>query len=129
MDPTRSYCLLTRIRTSSRLAVLVLLVFALKLGSAAACAQHDFADLGLGQGGETSPTAVLDIVDTDPGDPSGTNTLSHLGACSHCGSHHASAVTGDGLTTAVQGSTLVADCYSPPAFTLAANPELRPPIA
>src|SRR5690606_37685718 len=99
VDSARALPLLARIRASSRLAVLVLLVFALKLGSAAACAQHDFADLGLD--GETSTMGLLDVASADPGDPSGPNALSHLGACSHCGSHHASAVPADGFTTAV----------------------------
>ena len=40
--------LLARLRSSARLAVLVLLVFAVKIGAAAACAKHDFIDLGIG---------------------------------------------------------------------------------
>ena len=45
-----STLLLARLRASTRLAMLVLLVFALKVSTAAACVKHDFADLGLGTG-------------------------------------------------------------------------------
>jgi hypothetical protein len=48
MNSAAPRTLLARLRTSARLAMLVLLVFALKIGTAAACAKHDFSDLGLG---------------------------------------------------------------------------------
>lgn len=82
--------LLGRLRASTRLAVLVLLVFAMKIGLAAACAKHDFADLGLGSDA-THQVAVNASADTD-GDAPGKGPMPHAGACTHCGCHHATAV-------------------------------------
>ena len=81
--------LLARLRSSARLTVMVLLVFALKIGAAAACAKHDFADLGLG--GDASHTIVAVAGDSNDSDLT-KSQLGHPGNCTHCGCHHAAAV-------------------------------------
>ena len=48
--PAALRTVLARLRASTRLAVLVLLVFALKIGAVAACTQSDFAELDFGGG-------------------------------------------------------------------------------
>jgi hypothetical protein len=122
--------LLARLRSSTRLAAFVLLVFALKIGLIAACAKHEVAELGLG-GGDTAGW-VLEAATADGADgaddPSG-GVPGHAGACNHCQCHHAPAL--------LLESHLVA--WVPPtgtAFDLAgslpntsASLELRPPIA
>ena len=125
MIPATPRPLLARLRSSARLAVLMLLVFALKIGTVAACAQHDFADMGLGTDGDHA----LVVSDTDgPDDPSMPLT-SHAGACSHCSSHHASALTPTSTTFVViaKGGICATSSGLPPS----ASPslELRPPIA
>jgi hypothetical protein len=119
--------LLARLRASSRLAVLVLLVFGMKIGAAAACATHDFADLGVGT--ESAPAAAqilqLEAPDTDLTTPA----AGHAGTCNHCGCHHSAAdIPASQFSLAVPGTTLtvrVADLPpgAPPPL------ELRPPIA
>jgi hypothetical protein len=118
--------MLARLRASTRLAVLVLLIFALKIGAAAACAKHDFADLGLGAG--DTHGAVAQAVDADGGDVSRT-ALTHVGTCSHCGCHHASALP---TNTIVAFASIPREGLSyrsgiPPSTYL--RLELRPPIA
>jgi len=125
MPPAVSRRLLARLRASARLAVLVLLVFALKIGTAAACAQHDFADMGLGAGSDHA----LVMSDTSGVEAPSVPLTSHAGACSHCSSHHAAALTPTsmafalsprrGLDATVSGS--------PPSASISL--ELRPPIS
>ena len=71
--------LLARLRTSARLAVLVLLVFAIKIGAATACAKHDFADMGLGSDSDHAAFVKVALADdgADPADP----LLGHVGCC------------------------------------------------
>lgn len=75
--------LLARLRGSARLAVLVLLVFALKIGAAAACVKHDLAEGGLG----SAMSAHVALADADhAGDePASANDA---GGCAHAASHH-----------------------------------------
>ena len=119
--------LLARLRASSRLAVLVLLVFALKIGTAAACAQHDFADMGLGAGGDHA--LVVSVSDMDGSDDASTMFSSHAGACNHCSSHHAAALTPtSSMFVVIAQSSLKATLLGlPPSASLSF--ELRPPIA
>ena len=128
MSPAAPRTLLARLRTSARLAVLVLLVFAMKIGVAAACAKHEFADLGLGTDG--SHTAVMKAPSTDGGDTDLTKTkLGHVGTCNHCGCHHAVAMVPDVriVVAVVPQELAVRTSGLPPS---ASQPlELRPPIA
>ncbi|MGH8078735.1 MAG: hypothetical protein ACREPE_15645 [Lysobacter sp.] len=119
--------MLTRIRASVRLAVFVLLVFGLKIGTAAACASHDYADLGLGSGGDHA-LVVKAIPDTD-GFGDARMPLSHAGACAHCSCHHAAALTTTttGLFANAPQALDVTVSGLPPSVSL--NFELRPPIA
>lgn len=125
MIPAAPRPLLARLRSSARLAVLMLLVFALKIGTVAACAQHDFADMGLGTGGDHA----LVVSDTDGSDDPPATLTSHAGACSHCSSHHAAALTPTSTTFAViakRGLDATASGLPPSASPTL---ELRPPIA
>jgi hypothetical protein len=119
--------LLARLRASSHLAVLVLLVFALKIGTAAACAGHDFADMGLGSGGDHA--LVVSVSDMDVSDDASTTLSSHAGACSHCSSHHAAALipTASTFVVIAQGGLDATLLGLPPSASLSF--ELRPPIA
>lgn len=119
--------LLARLRASARLAVLVLLVFALKIGTVVACAEHDFADMGLGAGGDHA--LVVSASDMDGSDDNAMALSSHAGACSHCSSHHASALTPISSTFVVisQGGLNATLLGLPPSASLSF--ELRPPIA
>lgn len=127
MSPAAPRTLLARLRTSARLAVLVLLVFAMKIGVAAACVKHDFADLGLGT--DNGHVAVMKAFPADGGDTDLTKTkLGHAGACS-CSCHHATTMVPDArVVFAVLPRELVvrASGLSPNA---AARLDLRPPIA
>lgn len=76
---------LSRIRASTRLAVLLMLIFGLKLGVAAACVGHDFADLGLGTVGEHASAWKASPADSD-GDPSPITTQ-HASNCTHGSCH------------------------------------------
>ncbi len=119
--------LLGRLRASARLAVLVLLVFTMKIGLAAACAKHDFADLGLGSN-PSHQVSLSASADTDGSEPS-KGSMPHAGVCTHCGCHHASAVPvmPYALTAPLAHARFgeIADAgHSTPAPL-----ELRPPIA
>ena len=127
MTSRPNHPLLARLRASVRLSLLVLLVFALKIGTAAACAQHDFADLGLGTGDAHS--AIVKALDADGGDDPSKTTLGHAGACSHCSSHHASALPNESVLAfaSTSAEALMYQSGMPPS----ASPsfDLRPPIA
>lgn len=127
MIPAVPRTLLARLRSSARLAVFVLLVFTLKIGAVAACAKHDFADMGMGSGssqGTEKTDSVRASADVDPTQAQ----LGHAGACNHCGCHHAAvvvpvayislAISANGLTVRPEG---LSPSASPPL-------ELRPPI-
>lgn len=117
---------LARLRSSARLAMLVLLIFALKVGTAAACAKHDFADLGFGTDG--SHAAVMEAPAADGPDELTKGTLAHAGACSHCGCHHAAAMVPDShivFALAPQGLAVRLSGLPPSAQS---RLDLRPPI-
>lgn len=120
---------LARLRSSTRLAALFLLVFALKFGTAAACAKHDFADLGLGAGDNAA--WAMEAVSTGSdgsGDLPGT-ALDHAGACSHSHSHHAAAILPESYSALLVLPQNIASHLAglPPSTSL--RLELRPPIA
>ena len=127
MTPVAPHLLLARLRASARLAALVLLVFALKIGTVAACAEHDFADIWLGGGGDHA--LVVSASDIDGSDDAPTTFPSHAGACSHCSFHHASALPPASSTFVViseSGLNATLLGLSPSASL---SFELRPPIA
>ena len=119
--------LLARLRSSARLAVLVLLVFAVKIGAAAACAKHDFIDLGIGA---DSSQAVMKAISANNGDADLGKTLpGHAGTCTHCECHHAAAVVPTAhLSLAITTNGLTA-CNTGPPPSASPLQELRPPIA
>jgi len=125
MSPTHR-TILTRLRNSARLAALVLLVFALKIGTVVACAEHDFADMGLGTGSDHA--LVVSSSDLDGSGDTKTALSSHLGSCGHCGSHHAAALTPIVSTFVVIAPSGLNVSLSglPPGTPLSF--ELRPPI-
>jgi hypothetical protein len=84
--------LLDQLRASTRLAAFVLLLFAMKIGVAAACVGHDMVDLGFGtKGGHTSqlqaPTGADGDGDRTPGAPAHANS-----GCAHSHCHQAADV-------------------------------------
>ena len=125
MIPAVPRPLLARLRSSARLAVLMLLVFALKIGTVAACAQHDLADMGLGTGGDHA----LVVSDTDGSGDSSQTFSNHVGACSHCSTHQAADVTPTSTTFVViaRRGLEVTSSGLPPSASVSL--ELRPPIA
>lgn len=117
---------LGRLRASTRVAVLVLLVFAMKIGLAAACAKHDFTDLGLGS--DTAHQVAASASTNTDGDAPGKGALPHAGACNHCGCHHAAAVP---VPAYALTAPLVHDRFgyaSETGYSAPAPQELRPPI-
>lgn len=118
--------ILARLRNSARLAALVLLIFALKIGTVAACAGHDFADMGLGTGNDHA--LVMSASDLDGSGDAKTALSSHLGSCGHCGSHHAPALAPEFSTFLVFAPPCLSASLSalPPCTQLSS--ELRPPI-
>lgn len=126
MHVTPPSALLDRLRASARLAVLVLLVFALKIGTAAACAKHDFAELGLGSGGAHG--AIAKALAAEAGTDLSGVAFSHGSACSHCSSHHASALPNEPLLVLGLVSADAAMYRSGTPPSAARRLELRPPI-
>ena len=58
---------LARLRASTRLAAFVLLVFALKIGTVAACANHDYGQIDVGEAGHPVVSASIDDTPADKG--------------------------------------------------------------
>lgn len=124
MNPAVPRTMLAHLRSSARLAGLVLLIFALKISVAAACAKHDFADLGFGadsqHGATLKASASLE--------PDAKGSIAYASACSHCGCYHAAVMVPDASMTFVhipQPLTVPASGV-PPSATY--RLELRPPI-
>jgi hypothetical protein len=115
-----------RIRTSTRLAVLLLLIFGLKLGTAAACVGHDFADLGLGTIGEQASTWNASPADSD-GDPRPT-TIEHASNCTHGSCHQVadSVVSASGFVPIIRPALEVG--VDGRRLTFVLQSQLRPPI-
>lgn len=117
--------MLARLRASTRLAVLVLLVAALKIGAVAACAQQDYADLRAGNAQGT----LVQALGVGAGDLSeGSFTLAGMG--SHCSCHQASALPT--IPVVVLGPIpreSTADYRSGTPPSTYPRLELRPPIA
>lgn len=127
MNPVASHAMLARMRSSARLAMLVLLVFALKIGAAAACAKHDFADLGFDT--DVGHAAVLKAPAGDGPDELTKGTLAQAGACSHCSCHHAVAVVPEIYISFSVPPLGVAELLAAAPPSVSWRLELRPPIA
>jgi hypothetical protein len=127
-SPRSTPRLLARLRASTRLAVLVLLLFGLKIGAAAACVGHDFADLGLGTAGEHSAAMVKvpSGSDTD-GERPGT-TAAHAATCSHGTCHQAADLTNAPDTHLPSARIAIEVPESGPHPAPAPQNQLRPPI-
>ncbi len=112
---------MVRLRSSAWLPLLVLLVFMLKIGSAAACANHEFADAQ--SGGDA--VLVADLAGEDVPGP----LAAHAASCTHCSCHHSAAIvpTVHALSLRVSADALAIAVDRPPS-TVAAQ-DLRPPIA
>ncbi len=125
MNPAAPRTLLARLRASARLATLVLLIFALKIGAAATCAKLDFADAGFGT--KASFGAVMKAPAADG--PDALTKGSHAGgACSHCSCHQALMMVPDthfALAIIPQGLRVVLAGVPP---SVSSRMELRPPI-
>lgn len=121
--------MLARLRSSARLAMLVLLVFALKISAAAACVTHDFADLGLGTGADSSHVAIIKASPTASNDVGLSKTpLGQASTCQHCGCHHAVAVFAVAyISLAIVTNELTVHTSGVPP-SAASLLELRPPI-
>ncbi len=121
--------LLARLRASTRLAVLVLTIFFMKMGMVTACSMHDLGDLAGGGGEFAAVSATLvdasaDEADTIPG------SFKHGAAgCVDCSCHHAAALLPEGPRFSI-ASTRVGPISDLIQFhLLAPRRELRPPIA
>ena len=126
MHATSRSTLLGRLRASERLAVLMLLVFALKIATAAACAKHDFGDLGLGTG--DAHGVIVKALDADAANDLSKTAFGHAGACSHCSSHHASALPNESILVFASISAEAVMYRSGTTPSAAPRLELRPPI-
>lgn len=84
--------LITRLRASSRLLVMVLVLFVMKIGMASACANHDLVK----QLSTNEQTIQLDINDNGKnlgGDTDSPDPSKHaFGSCPDCNCHHAAAM-------------------------------------
>lgn len=124
MSPYRASSILSRLRLSSRLAVFVLALFVLKIGAAAACTGHDFADLGLGASGEHA--AQMESPKGKGSHPASTGA--HTGNCSHASSHQVVDLASPPVAfVAVEHSGVAIESASPAPSRVASSP-LRPPI-
>lgn len=117
--------LLARLRTSARLAVLVLLIFAVKISAATACVKHDFADLGLGS--DSTHAALVQASPVDDGADPANPLLGHAGCC-QCSCHHATTVPPDVRVAFVLPPQSLGDRLAGPPPSAAQRLELRPPI-
>ncbi|MUV15152.1 hypothetical protein [Noviluteimonas gilva] len=90
--------LIAALRRSRWLAVAVLFALLLRIGSVAACTQHELADLGMAPEGVT-------IVEKASAGSGADGLLAHAASCTHCSCHHAAAVLQSvaGMTIAVHG--------------------------
>ena len=125
MSRTSSPPAFARLRASTRLIALVLLVFLMKVGMVTACATHDVGDTALGASGQTA-SAMLMALDTGEGGKS-PEPLAH-GGCVDCHCHHAAA-----LVTEVTPPAWHARGAEPPVVAAGVQialpgQELRPPI-
>lgn len=119
--------LIARLRASTRLAVMVLLVFLMKVGMVVACSSHDFDSAGSdGNSGSFSSSINVDGGPNDDG--KAPDPLPDAG-CVDCHCHHAAALTTDSASLAwIPTAAEPAGVFVHRHLT-APSRELRPPIA
>jgi hypothetical protein len=125
VSPPASLALLSRLRASTRLIALVLVVFLLKIGMVAACASHDFNDAAV-TAAEQSPAKTPLQADIDDGGKPVEPKAS--GDCVDCHCHHVATLIADFVPRMT-----IAPTAQPPGAVVSARTvipalELRPPI-
>ena len=126
MSRTSSLPVLARLRASSRLIALVLLVFLMKVGVVAACATHDFSDASFAAASQTAHAAAAAALDTgDDGDP--TAPSAH-GGCVDCHCHHAATLVSEATAPAWPMRSAEPPTVAARVHLVAPGQELRPPI-
>lgn len=115
---------LARLRASTRLAAFVLLVFVLKIGTVAACANHDYGQIDVGEAGHPVVSASIDDTPADKGPLS-----AHSGSCTHCQCHHSVAILSQPFNALAVLSPALAVAEGPAVRFAERRLDLRPPIA
>jgi len=120
--------LIGRLRQSTRIAGLLLLVFALKISAASACATHDLAEVGIFNAAGTANSEMA--METPAGGSGDGLTEMGLGhsTCTHGGCHHSAALaphTYVSLSDSTKGIAVRTSSLRPSASP---QRELRPPI-
>lgn len=111
------------LRRSTRLAVLALLVFVLRIGMVAACAPSDYSELSGGAGGVDTHEIVAQ-------DDDGGREAPHLsGHCQHCACHHAAAIPVSSVVPVLAERAPAALVPTVVAHEAPLERTLRPPIA
>ena len=116
--------ILARLRASTRLAAFVLLVFALKIGTVAACANHDYGQIDAGKTGHPVVSASIDEAPSEKGPLS-----THSGSCTHCQCHHSVAILPQPFNAQAVLAPALAMAEGPAARFAERRLDLRPPIA
>lgn len=119
---------MTRLRASARLAAFMLLVFAMKIGIAGACARHDFSAIAGASGTQHTSMVEAVVADDDGSDLAKTAFGHSAGSCSHCSFHDAAAVlpvTHYTIRVSLHSLAVLTSGLPPSAFH---RLELRPPI-
>lgn len=114
---------LTRLRASTRLTALVLMVFLLKVGVVAACATDDFGGAGLSPTEHASASVAVDT--GDDGQP--PEPLSS-GGCVDCHCHHVATLVPDVLPRVTLVPATEPPIVAVSVRTVCPGQELRPPI-
>jgi hypothetical protein len=121
-----SIATLARLRRSTRLAVFMVLVFALKLGGIITCIAHDILDpANDANGASASATWFEDAYD----EGSSENPFDLGGSCEHCGCHQTVAIMPVVSVFQSPCATGTADWFETAARHVLLPKELRPPIA
>ena len=95
MSSSASQPLISRLRASTRLVAIVLLLFVMQIGMVAACTVHDSESPDHSSSVTTTDGVIVADVDDNGSDPSGPGQ--HRG-CSDCNCHHAAALLPQALT-------------------------------
>lgn len=122
MRQSSSLPLLARLRCSQRFAVLMLLVFILRIGADVACTAHDIVE-----GSAASQGIELSVASVDRDHPAGS-PFDVNGACDHCGCHQVAAILPPiPVSVATTGALPIAQRL-PLSVPALQSTELRPPI-
>ncbi|MFZ1725023.1 hypothetical protein [Dokdonella sp.] len=125
MPAKSSATFLARLRRSSRLAMFMVLVFALKIGVVVTCTAHDILDVSSGAVGSS---AALASVDKAPGNDPGGNPFDLDGPCEHCGCHQTIAIMPVVDSPKPPQARVVSAWTVAPTQHIILPKELRPPI-